>query len=44
MNKKCNLNGNITMMKAVYVTEGKQKLIKNIVDCAESPSITSNKS
>lgn len=31
-------------MKPGYVTEEKQKLIKNIVDCAESSSITSHKS
>lgn len=40
MNKKYNLNGNIRMMKLAYVTEGKHELIKYIVDCAESASIT----
>lgn len=40
MNKKYKLNGSIKMMKLVNVTEGKHELIKYIVDCAESASIT----
>lgn len=40
MDKKCNLKGNSGMLKLVYVSEGKQELIKYIVDCAESPSVT----
>lgn len=32
------------MMKPAYITYGKQKLIKNIVDCEEGLSITSHES